>query len=130
MWERILEKNPGTVPILVRLGDAYCTLGKLEAAEHAYQKNLDSAYDMLSLVGILKVRCLQNQLQAACDCYDELLRIEGGDMLFMPKLAEMLLRQPECEIARSFFSHVKSRCHDKPAAVEAMDSYIRQTGGV
>jgi tetratricopeptide (TPR) repeat protein len=129
MWERILEKNPGTVNILVRLGDAYCTLGQLEAAERAYKKNLDSAFDMFSLVGILKVRCLQNQPQGACDCYDELLRREGDDVLFMPKLAEMILQQADRETALFFFRHVKQLRHDKPEAQKALAAYIRQAEG-
>ncbi|HIJ95574.1 MAG TPA: tetratricopeptide repeat protein [Desulfuromonadales bacterium] len=129
MWERILERSPGTANVMVRLGDAYCTLGQLEAAARVYTKNLDSAYDMLSLVGMLKIRCLQNQPQAACDCYDELLRREGDDIQFMPKLAELLLRQADRETALFFFTHVKKCYSVKQAALQTIEAYISQAKG-
>jgi tetratricopeptide (TPR) repeat protein len=129
MWERILEKSPGTVNILARLGDAYCGLGQLEAAECTYQKNLDSAYDMYSLVGMLKINCLKKQPQAACDCYDQLLCKEGEDTLFMAKVPEFLLRLADRETALIFFNHVKQSRQKRPAAVQAMDDYIQQLEG-
>ncbi|MBT1071602.1 tetratricopeptide repeat protein [Pelotalea chapellei] len=105
VWEKILEKNSGTVNLMTRIGDAYRNLGEFDAAERAFRKNLDIAYDKFTMVGILKLYCLQGRLEEACGCYDELLRHEGEDNRFLDDVVALLIKHKTHDRALHLLRH-------------------------
>ncbi len=129
-WERILEKNTGTVNLLTRLGDAYRNLGQFEAAERSYKKNLDKAYDMFTLAGMIKLRILQDRLKEACDCYDELLNNEGEDRKVFTEVVELLIQRNEYGPALQFLRYARQRQQGHPVAILLIEERIRQLEGL
>lgn len=125
-WERILEKNAGTVNLLTRLGDAYRNLGRYEDAERSYNVNLAQAFDKFSMIGMIKLFCLQGRLPEACDCYDELLRKEGEDHKVFADVGELLLQRNERGLALQFFRHVRERQKEHPELGRIIEDRIRQ----
>jgi tetratricopeptide (TPR) repeat protein len=126
LWERILEKNTGTEVLLTRLGDAYRNLGQFQAAERVYTDNLAKGYNKYSLVGMIKLHSLQSRMQEACDCYDELLRNEGGeDRKIYSDVGEMLIKRHEINQAQQFFCHVLHRQKEHPAVCNLIEDRLK-----
>jgi len=65
IWERILEESEGTQALHVRMGDAYCHVGRIDAAEQAYIKSLTFGDDPFSRVGLICLYALRKEWEAA-----------------------------------------------------------------
>ena len=128
-WEKILEKNAGTVNLLTRLGDAYLNLGQFERAERAYKKNLDNAYDLFSLVGMIKLHSQQGRLQEVCDCYDNLLHKEREDRKVFAEVAELFIQRNERDLALQFLQHALNHHKGSHSVSLIIEDRIRQLEG-
>lgn len=125
-WEKILENNTGTAHLLTRLGDAYRNLGRFEEAEQAYNRNLDKAFDLFSIIGMIKLRCLQSRMEEACDCYNELLLNEREDRKVFAVIGDMFIQRNEPDRALQFYRQVRQQQKEHPGIDEIIGERVRQ----
>jgi tetratricopeptide (TPR) repeat protein len=91
LWEKILERDRGTVNMLTRLADAYRSTGNLDAAETTYRKNLENSYDKFSLLGLAKLYAVRGEPEEVVRCYRELVAREEEDGWFFGEITAQLI---------------------------------------
>lgn len=90
LWEKILIHGSGTVNMRSRLGDAYKNIGQFEKAERTYRSILGQGYDKYAMIGLIKLCCLLDRNDEACDLFRQMLCEEHHDPRYIPDLIGQL----------------------------------------
>jgi tetratricopeptide (TPR) repeat protein len=103
LWERILERDFGTINMLTRLADAYRNTGNLVAAEKTYRANLETGYDKFSMLGLGKLHAMRGEGEHALRCYQTLVAREGDHGWFFQEIAKLLVEHGWMPEATAFY---------------------------